>query len=284
MSHLMARSASEEDHMTERIQHVIERLVDRFSSQARDFEALMRRARQRKARQRLAVGIVVVPILALSWVLVARAFLPSIANDRQPVGLAAGAGKETTMTTQPTPPTTEPTLPPVISLPVALSPPASPPACPGVGPGGFTPDFSSVSGPSGSTVTVSAPVAMFGPGGDFRPSPWGLMQVWWNVAPNQADYLNSKYAPRPTVLGQLGPWTIQPPQADNGWPDVAPGPGGIGLMGEWPDLPVTCQWSITFDVPNVPLGTYPVAVVSVDVNPAGGSATTWGWAGFQVTP
>jgi hypothetical protein len=134
---------------------------------------------------------------------------------------------------------------------------------------------------------------LFGPGGDFHPSPWGFTEVWWNVSPDQADYLmtgspgSPQYAPAPAVPGQLAPWTIQPPENTgvSDWPKAPTGLGGIGLMGAFPDIvgtSVPCEWSITFAVPDVSPGTYPLAVVSVNRNPGGGSLATSGWAEFTV--
>lgn len=131
---------------------------------------------------------------------------------------------------------------------------------------------------------------MFGPNGDFLPDPWLFTQVWWNVSPNQMGYLmpGSQYAPSPAVPGQLAPWTIQPPESsdDTGWPKVQTGPGRIGLLGEAPQMlgsTVRCEWSITFAVPDVPPGTYPIAVLQVTRTPNGSGMTEDGWAEFTVS-
>jgi hypothetical protein len=261
-------------HMEDRIRRAIERLAGKFSSKEGDFEALRRRKRRREARHRIEAGVVSVAVVGTSGLFLLRTFGPTATgSEGRPVGPAAGGTSVAPATVEPTP-----------------SPPVSPPDCPTVGVGGYAPDFSVLSGPVGSTVTVSAPQPLFGPGGDFHPSPWGFTQVWWNVSPDQTDYLlpGGQYVPLTAVPGQLAPWTIQPPEnaGDPDVPKVPTGPGGIGLLAEAPDIVGTtlrCDWSITFAVPDVPAGTYPIAVVSVDKKPSGGSLADRGWVEFTVS-
>jgi Tol biopolymer transport system component len=87
----------------------------------------------------------------------------------------------------------------------------------------------------GSSVTISGPVPIYGENGSFTPyDPGDTVQFWWNLDPNQWDSAITTGGPSPAVPG-----------------------ASVQSLGE-KSIVNTCSYELTFTVPDVPVGTYPI--------------------------
>jgi hypothetical protein len=113
-----------------------------------------------------------------------------------------------------------------------------PPICPAPAGGGYGAELSAEEGAAGDQVTVSGPMPFQRKDGSYDTSGQTRMIVWWNASPKDWPYLSSFS-------------NVDPSPAVQGSPLLRLGEGG----GD------TCSFSVSFTVPDVPPGTYPIVVL-----------------------
>jgi Lipoprotein LpqB beta-propeller domain/WD40-like Beta Propeller Repeat len=113
-----------------------------------------------------------------------------------------------------------------------------PPICPAPAMGGYGAELSAEEGAAGDQVTVSGPMPFQRKDGSYDTSGQTRMIVWWNASPKDWPYLSSFS-------------NVDPSPAVQGSPLLRLGEGG----GD------TCSFSVSFTVPDVPPGTYPIVVL-----------------------
>lgn len=129
-----------------------------------------------------------------------------------------------------------------------------PPVCPGPqsGPFGATPD--KYTGAPGDTVRISGPMPFQREDGSFDQSGTTRMIAWWNAAADDWPLLSSFSTVSPSPVGP--------------GPVLRLGEGGLGA----------CSFAITFVVPNVAPGDYPIDILQE----GGGSSTLEATFEFRV--
>lgn len=115
---------------------------------------------------------------------------------------------------------------------------ASPPDCLPPPNGSYAPLMEPSAGTSGTLVTISGSIPMFGLTGEYIPTK--KVRFWWNLDPEQW----------PTAL------TSAPRAAI---------PGPVAFLGE-ADVTNDCDYTLQFSVPHGPAGTYPVIGLHSDEN------------------
>jgi hypothetical protein len=113
-----------------------------------------------------------------------------------------------------------------------------PPICPVPARGGYGANLSIDSGAPGDRVTISGPMPFQRKDGSYDMSGEARMIVWWNASPDDWPYLSSFSE-------------IQPSPALEGSPLLRLGEGG----GD------SCTFSVSFIIPAVPPGDYPIVVL-----------------------
>jgi hypothetical protein len=113
-----------------------------------------------------------------------------------------------------------------------------PPNCPVPARGGYG-DLSTDSGAPGDRVTISGPMPFGRKDGSYDMSGEARMIVWWNASPDDWPSLSSFSEVRPS------------PVVD-GSPLLRLGEHGGG----------SCMLSVTFTVPDVPPGEYPIVILN----------------------
>jgi hypothetical protein len=122
---------------------------------------------------------------------------------------------------------------------------------------GYAPSLAPRSGPAGSRATASGEL----PGGEgqeggFPGDPTTYVEAWWNLDPAE--------------------WASALPGGEE---PVAGGPGPVMRLGRVNDAATSCTYEIPFTVPDVPVGEYPLVIISggelsASANPAGGFTVT----------
>jgi hypothetical protein len=130
-----------------------------------------------------------------------------------------------------------------------------PPVCPSPTKGPYGASMNATSGPAGANVTVSGEVPFQTEDGSYVRSPRTLV-AWWYAAPRDWATLASVSAASPSP--------------------AIPGSDAIKL-GQ--DDAQSCEFSISFTVPDVPPGTYPIVVIQE----GGGGAAKEASLSFTVT-
>jgi hypothetical protein len=130
-----------------------------------------------------------------------------------------------------------------------------PPVCPAPATGGYGARLSQPQGHAGDVVTISGPMPFVRKDGSFDTTGETVMIAWWNARPEDWPYLAS-FA------------TSEPSPAVSGSPLERLGEGGKGA----------CSFAITFAVPDVPPGNYPIVVLQE----GGGGATMEAALTFRV--
>ena len=130
-----------------------------------------------------------------------------------------------------------------------------PPVCPVHTEGGFGAMLSTESGTPGSTVAIQGLMPFQHEDGSYDTAGKTTMVAWWNAVSDDEPYLLpfSTVQPSPVGPGEI----------------VRLGDGGTGA----------CSFTITFTVPDVPSGDYPIVVI--EEVPDGG--TLWASLTFHVT-
>jgi hypothetical protein len=126
---------------------------------------------------------------------------------------------------------------------------AVPPVCPVPSESGFEATATPVEGAPGDTVTLTGPMPFQHEDGTYDQSAATVIIAWWNADPMDWEYLASFS-------------TIKPSPAGPG-PLLRLGEGGVGM----------CSFSISFTVPDVPPGEYPVALLQEGPLPHPDSST-----------
>lgn len=131
-----------------------------------------------------------------------------------------------------------------------------PPICPVPAEGGYEAELSLDRGAPGDVVTVSGPMPFQREDGSYDTSGQTRMIVWWNATPDEWPYLSSFSE-------------VEPSPAVEGLPLLRLGEAG----GE------ACSFSVTFTVPDVPPGAYPIVVLQE----GGGSSALEASLAFHVS-
>jgi WD40 repeat protein len=113
-----------------------------------------------------------------------------------------------------------------------------PPICPVPARGGYGAELSTDSGVPGDRVTVSGPMPFLREDGSYTPNDGTRMIVWWNGSPDDWPYLSSFS-------------NVEPSPDTEGSPLLRLGEGGRD----------SCRFSVSFTVPEVPPGDYPIVVL-----------------------
>jgi hypothetical protein len=113
-----------------------------------------------------------------------------------------------------------------------------PPICPAPAEGGYGAELSTDRGAPGDHVTVSGPMPFQRQDGSYDSSGQTRMTVWWNASPQDWAYLSS--------FSQVQP---------------SPAVGGSPLLRLGEDGGNVCSFGVTFTVPDVPPGDYPIVVL-----------------------
>jgi hypothetical protein len=114
-----------------------------------------------------------------------------------------------------------------------------PPICPVSPRGGDGADLSTASGSPSDRVTISGPMSFGGKDGSYDTSGESRMIVWWNASPDDWPDLSSFSEVRPSPAVDGSPL--------------------LRLGEDWADR---CTFSVTFTVPDVPPGEYPIVVLN----------------------
>jgi hypothetical protein len=117
-----------------------------------------------------------------------------------------------------------------------------PPVCPMPATGGFGATPSANEGAPGETVTIDGPMPFQHEDGSYDHAGDNFMSAWWNASPDDWEHLSSfsTATPSPATSGPL----------------LRLGESGRGA----------CSFSITFTVPDVPPGVYPIVVMQESDN------------------
>lgn len=118
-----------------------------------------------------------------------------------------------------------------------------PPVCPAPGSGGYGAALSMASGAAGDVVRISGPMPFRFEDGSYDSGGDGFVTAWWNADPKDWPFLSSFS-------------TTQPSPAVDGSRIIRLGEGGRGA----------CSFSISFTVPDVAPGEYPIVVLNEDPN------------------
>jgi hypothetical protein len=115
--------------------------------------------------------------------------------------------------------------------------------------------MTATSGPAGASITISGDVPFQSKGGSYVRGPRTFV-AWWNAAPKD--------------------W---PNLASSSTPTASPAILGSDVMNVGQDDAQACEFSISFTVPDVPPGTYPIVLIQE----GGGGAAMEASLSFTVT-
>jgi hypothetical protein len=123
----------------------------------------------------------------------------------------------------------------------------------------YEPVIAPAAGPSGTIVEINGPIATEGSEGGGWGAPLARLEAWWNLDPSDPDGWTSVFTDDPTPYG----------------------PGPVEPVGRW-FADGTCTYTVSFRVPEVSPGTYPIALIGSGpdvLGPSSSASAVW----FEVT-